>query len=276
MIAIQGYEGSFHQIAARQFFGEDSAVLPCATFGEVVQHTSHNAAVSAGLMAIENSIAGSILPNYTLLNQGHVHIVGEVYVPIRQHLLVYPGVSCSDIREVHSHPMALLQCQEFLTARNWQMVETVDTALSARHLRERQWRHIAVVAGSLAAELFQVEIAVADIHTAVNNYTRFLVLQRTGYSVPDANKASLLFHITHTCGSLAHVLAGIAARGLNICHLQSLPVPATVWQYAFYVDVEFARQEQWCSLLEYLRYATTTFHVYGVYKSGRELQEKTV
>lgn len=274
-IAIQGYEGCFHQVAAREFFGDDIAVLPCATFRDVVQCASNNVAVEAGIMAIENSIVGSILPNYALLHKGNVGVVGEVYVPIRQHLLVYPGVHLSSVREVHSHPMALLQCQEFLSAQNWQVVETVDTALSARHLREQQWRHRAVVAGSLAAELFQVEIAVANIHTSATNYTRFLVLQREHCSVAESNKASLSLHIAHTRGSLAHVLAGIAAHGLNICHLQSLPIPDATWHYAFYLDVEFSAQEQWLAALEYLQHSTTSLHVYGVYKSGKNNSGKS-
>lgn len=274
VIAIQGYEGCFHQIAAHAFFGSDSAIQPCATFHDVVQSVCRGE-VYAGVMAIENSIVGSILPNYALLHKSGVRIVGEVYIPIRQHLLVYPGVRECDIREVHSHPMALFQCQEFLAARSWNIVETVDTALSARHVREQQWRDKAVVAGSLAAELFQLEIAVADIHSVATNYTRFLVLQHVDClpSETHGNKASLLFSINHTCGSIARVLSGIAACGANMSHLQSIPIPNAAWQYSFHIDIEFCSQEQWDAVLESLRITTNSFHLYGVYASGRTLQE---
>ena len=141
-ISIQGFEGSFHQIAARQFFGKETEVLPCATFREVVEAVKDRSA-EAGMMAIENSIAGSILPNYNLLQRSGLHITGEVYLPIRQHLLVNPGVTLDDIREVHSHHMALQQCMDYLLQHNWKLVETEDTALSAKHIHQHKNKHTA-------------------------------------------------------------------------------------------------------------------------------------
>jgi len=177
-IAIQGYEGSFHQEAARKFFGQKVEVIPCATFYEVVKIASDKQSSDGGIMAIENSIAGSILPNYNLLQTSSLTIAGEVYLQINQHLLVNPGVQLQDIREVHSHPMAIQQCLGFLHSHNWKLVETEDTALSAKHVHQHKSKHIAAIASKLAAELFQLEIIAPNIHTMKNNYTRFLILKR--------------------------------------------------------------------------------------------------
>src|SRR5829696_5276719 len=144
-------------------------------------------------MAIENSIAGSILAKYNLLHKSNLAIVGEIYLPIRQHLLVNPGVKLEDIQEVHSHPIAILQCMDYLVNHNWKLVETEDTALSAKHIHQRKSKHIAGIAGKLAAELFQLEIAAENIHTEKANYTRFLVLQREKLDVQNADKASISF-----------------------------------------------------------------------------------
>src|ERR1700742_444239 len=158
-VSIQGYEGSFHQVAAREFFGNEVQVITCATFRDVIRIASNPAESEGGVMAIENSIAGSILPNYNLLQKSSLRVVGEIYLQIRQHLLVNPGVQLEDIREVHSHPMALLQCIDFLEKHpEWKLVETEDTALSARHLQQHRNRHTAAIASRLAANLFGLEI----------------------------------------------------------------------------------------------------------------------
>src|ERR1700742_21981 len=158
-VSIQGYEGSFHQVAAQHFFGKDVEVITCATFREVVRVALSRKESDGGVMAIENSIAGSILPNYNLLQKSSLKVVGEIYLQIRQHLLVNPGVQIEDIREVHSHPMALLQCIDFLEKHpEWKLVETEDTALSARHLQQHRSKHTAAIASRLAANLFGLEI----------------------------------------------------------------------------------------------------------------------
>src|SRR6476469_1265809 len=178
-VSIQGYEGSFHQIAAQQFLGKEVTVLPCATFKEVVKIAASKES-DGGFMAIENSIAGSILPNYSLLQRSNLKIGGEIYLQIHQNLLVNPGISLNDIREVHSHPMALLQCMDYLEQYpNWKLVETEDTALSAKHLHQHRSKHAAAIASTLAAELFQLSILAPSIQTNKNNFTRFLYLQRT-------------------------------------------------------------------------------------------------
>src|SRR5688572_9405457 len=177
-IAIQGYEGSFHQEAARHFFGKDVEVIPCATFRDVIKIASNTKESDGSVMAIENSIAGSILPNYNLLQKSNLKVTGEVYLHIKQNLMVNPGVRLEDVREVHSHTMALQQCYDFLDNHKWKLVETDDTALSAKHIHQHKSKHIAAIASKLAAELFDLSIIAPGIQTMKNNYTRFLVLQR--------------------------------------------------------------------------------------------------
>lgn len=267
IVSIQGFEGSFHQIAARQFFGKDIGIMPCATFHDVVEATKKGE-TDASVMAIENSIAGSILANYNLLHKSSLSIAGEVYLPIRQHLLVNPGVKLEDIREVHSHPIAIQQCIDFLSQYNWKLVETEDTALSAKHIHQRKSKHIAGVAGKLAADLFQLEIAAENIHTEKNNYTRFLILQKKAVEQPDANKASLSFHTDHSRGSLARVLTKIAEGGINLSKLQSFPIPSNAWRYNFHADLEFESMAQLQAVLKEIEPVTETVKVYGVYKNG--------
>ena len=270
-IAIQGFEGSFHQVAARRYFGDDHALATCATFGQVVRHVVAGTA-DYGLMAIENSLVGSILPNYALLQKHDVAVTGEVYLHIRQHLLALPGQALADLHEVHSHPMALLQCADFLGSHgHWRLVETEDTALSAQRIREHRRPGIAAVAGALAAELYELEIVAADIHAEPANYTRFLVLERRNPSrppAPDATKASLYFHTSHAQGSLVKVLARIADLGLNLSKLQSYPRPGRTWQYGFHADVEFDAPAQLATLLRELAPVTEHLHVLGAYRRG--------
>lgn len=269
-IAIQGFEGSFHQVAAQRFYGASTAVLTCATFREVVAKAQHDERCAGALMAIENSIAGSILPNYNLLKKSGLRIIGEVYLEIGQNLLVYPGTPLSAIREVHSHPMALLQCQDFLDRHSWKLVETEDTALSARHIQQNQSRHIAGIASTLAAQLYGLDVAAADIQTMKHNYTRFLVLSRDA-GAPEtapANKASVYFHVHNEKGSLAKVLQVIAGCGIDLSKLQSFPIPGSNWQYSFHADLEFEHRAQLDQALKQLDKVTTELHLYGVYAAG--------
>ena len=269
-VSIQGYEGSFHQIAAQQFLGQDVEVIPCATFREVMQVASSKES-DGGFMAIENSIAGSILPNYSLLQKGNLKISGEIYLQIHQNLLVNPGVSLNDIREVHSHPMALLQCSNFFEQHpHWKLVETEDTALSAKHLHQHRHKHAAAIASTLAAELFQLSILAPSIQTNKNNFTRFLYLQRTDAAEngADVNKASVNFYTDHTRGSLARVLQKIADAGINLSKLQSMPIPEREWQYSFHADMEFETRSDFERVLQSLKDVTEHLKVYGVYKKG--------
>jgi prephenate dehydratase len=269
-IAIQGFAGSFHQLAAHQYFGPETAVTPCATFAEVVRQVARGTA-AGGVMAIENSIAGSILPNYNLLQQSELRVTGEVYLPIRQHLLLLPGQTLADLREVHSHPMALLQCADFLNQHpEWKLVETEDTALSAQRIREGHLTGIAAVAGQAAAELFDLEVGAADIQSVPENYTRFLIIN-TAENAPQsatANKASVYFHTSHTKGSLARVLNKIADHDLNLSKLQSFPQPGRAWQYFFHADLEFDHADQFHEVLRDLEPLTEDLRVLGLYQRG--------
>ena len=270
-IAIQGFEGSFHQAAARQFFGNEVEVICCSTFREVVKIADNRNESDGGLMAIENSIAGSILPNYNLLQKSKLKIVGEIYLQVNQNLMVNPGITLEDIREVHSHPMALLQCSDFLEKYNWKLIETEDTALSAQHVHQHRSKHIAAIAGELAAELFRLDIIAPNIHTQKNNYTRFWVLENEALAkeINDANKASLIFQTDHSKGSLARVLTKISDADVNLSKLQSMPIPGSDWRYSFHVDCEFTHLEQLNEVLKSIAPLTADVKVYGVYKNGK-------
>jgi prephenate dehydratase len=270
-VSIQGYEGSFHQVAARQFFGKEVEIIPCDSFRQVVKIAGDSKKSDGGVMAIENSIAGSILPNYNLLQKSALVVTGEVYLPIHHHLLVNPGVRLEDIREVHSHSMAFLQCADFLDKYHWKLVETSDTASSARYIRQHNCTHVAAIAGKLAAELFELKALVSNIHTMKSNYTRFLILQREELAeeVPDADKASVTFQTDHSRGSLAKVLTVIADGGINLSKLQSLPIPGSDWKYSFHADMEFDSREQLEAVIKKIKPVTEAIKVYGVYKKGK-------
>jgi prephenate dehydratase len=270
-VYIQGYEGSFHQAAALHFFGKNTQVVPCATFNEVVKKTSLKDELVKGVMAIENSIAGSILPNYSLLQKSNLAIIGEVYLQIDQNLLVNKNVELDDIREVHSHPMALQQCLDYLDKYNWKLIETEDTALSARHIHQHKSKHIAAIASKLAAELFDLKIIAPHIHTMKNNYTRFLMLQHSdlAQTVVNANKASVNFHTDHSKGSLAKVLTSIAEADINLSKLQSFPIPGSNFKYSFHADLEFETTAQFETVIENMKPITEYLRIYGVYKNGK-------
>jgi prephenate dehydratase len=269
-VAIQGYEGSFHQEAVQIFFGEKTNILACARFQDVVKSVTDPSLCDAAVMAIENSIAGSILPNYSLLRNSELVISGEIYLQIRQNLVVNPGITLKDIKEVHSHPMAILQCLDYLNQFDWKLIETEDTALSAKHIHQRKSKHIAGIASNLAASLFQLDMIAPDIHTMKNNYTRFLVLQRKENSEPvkDANKASVTFHTDHSRGSLAKVLTLIADAGINLSKLQSYPIPGSDWKYSFHADMEFENKDEFENVIEIIKPAISDLKIYGIYRKG--------
>jgi len=270
-ISIQGFEGSFHQVAAEQFYGKQTKVICCATFKEVIKIAGDKKQSDGGVMAIENSIAGSILPNYNLLLKSNLKIVGEVYLQIKQNLLVNPGVKLEDIREVHSHPMAIQQCFGFLDKYNWKLVETEDTALSAKHIHQHKNKHAAAIASRLAAELYDLNVIVSNIHTLKNNYTRFLVLQKQDNvnEVAGADKASINFFTDHSKGSLARVLTKIADEGINLSKLQSMPIPGSDFKYSFHADMEFDNIEQFKNVIQKIGTLTEGLIVLGVYKNGK-------
>jgi prephenate dehydratase len=270
-ICIQGYEGSFHQVAARYFFGKEVEVIPCDTFRELVRLSSDKKLSAGGIMAIENSIAGSILPNYNLLQKSNLKVIGEVYLSISQNLMVNKGVKLEDIKEVHSHPMAILQCLDFLEKNEWKLVETEDTALSAKHIHRNRSKHAAAIASKLAAELYEMDVIAPDIQTMKNNVTRFLVLQREkeAAEVTNADKASLYFQTDHSKGILAKVLATIASGGINLSKLQSMPIPGSNFKYGFYADMEFDSRRQLDKVMASIASMTNNLKMFGIYKKGK-------
>jgi prephenate dehydratase len=205
-----------------------------------------------------------------LLQKSNLAIVGEIYLHIRQHLLVNKGVQLTDLKEVHSHPMALLQCLDYLEKHPWKLVETEDTALSAKYIHKHHSKHTAAIAGKLASELYNLEIITPDIHTLKNNYTRFLILQgkEDAMVVDGANKASLYFETAHSRGSLSKVLTKIAQRGVNLNKLQSMPIPGSDFKYGFYADMEIKNANELQKLLEVIDPLTNNVKVFGIYKQG--------
>ena len=271
-IAIQGIEGSFHQEAARNYFGKDVEVICCSAFKEVLKIAGNSKESHGGVMAIENSIAGSILPNYSLLLKSNLQIIGEVYLQINQQLLANPGVTLEDIKEVHSHHMAIQQSLEFLDKHNWKLVEREDTASSAKHVQKHKSKHIAAIASKLAAEIYDLEILAPNIHTLKKNYTRFLVLQKEGTPVDNtnANKASIVFHTDHNKGSLVKVLTKISDRNINLSKLQSMPLAGTDFKYMFHADMEFDHIKQFNEVIKDIESSTQMLKILGVYKEGKK------
>ena len=273
-VSIQGYEGSFHQIAAVNYLGKDVQVIPCATFSEVAKIAANAKKSDGGFMAIENSIAGSLLPNYALLQKSNLKIAGEIYLHINQNLMVNPGVVLEDIREVHSHPMALLQCIDYLEKHpHWKLVETEDTALSAKYIHQHKHKHAAAIASKLAAELFNLKMIAPKIQTNKNNYTRFLFLQREELisNVNNANKASISFQTDHSKGALVKVLAKIAEANINLSKLQSMPIPTQEWQYRFHADLEFESLDDFENAVDAIKKVTAELRIFGVYRKGETI-----
>ena len=266
-IAIQGYQGSFHHIVAEQYFGPEIELLTCDTFREVARRTKSGEA-AFGIMAVENSIAGTIIANYGLLQEAGVQVAGEVYLHVVQNLMALPGATLDDITEVESHPMALQQCHNFLdTHPDWRLVESEDTALSARNVAERGDKHVAAIASESAARLYGLDILAPDINTIKNNYTRFVIIKVQDLLIdPKADKASLYFKTDHRQGSLVRALEVL--DGVNMSRLQSHPIPAEPWHYMFHIDIEFPSLEVYSANLERLIRATEQVHVYGVYPSA--------
>ncbi len=271
-IAIQGYQGSFHQIVAEQYFGPGTEIVPCATFREVARRTKSGEA-AFGVMAVENSIAGTIIANYGILQETGVQVAGEVYLRIVQNLMVLPGTKIEDITEVESHPMALQQCHNFLdTHPDWRLVESEDTALSAKNVAERGEKNVAAISSESAAKLYGLEIIAPDINTIKNNYTRFVIIKVQDLLIdPKADKASLYFQTDHKQGSLVRALAVL--DGVNMSRLQSHPIPAEPWHYMFHIDIEFPSLEVYSANLERLIRATEQVHVYGVYPGALKKNE---
>jgi prephenate dehydratase len=276
-IAIQGFEASFHEIVAIQYFGADIETVECATFPKLFS-VMENGQADYAVCAIENSLAGSILPNYAHLRNSNLEIIGEVYLRIEMNLMALPNQSIDQIEEIHSHPMALLQCQGFFeNYPNIQLVESNDTALSAREIKEKHIKHRAAVASKRAAELFGLEIIAADIHDNKRNFTRFLILAQRhpelvsgSSSASTINKSSISFRAHHTAGSLAKVLTVIGNHSINLTKIQSLPVVGEEWQYYMYADLEFEDVDSYKKMLLEIEPLTKELKILGEYTQGKK------
>ncbi|MFL9843024.1 prephenate dehydratase [Flavobacterium rhizosphaerae] len=270
-IAIQGIKGSFHHQVATVWFGRDAELEECLSFHVLVQSLVNKEATT-GIMALENSIAGSIIPNYALIDHNNLHIIGEHYLNISMNLMALPGQTIADIKEVHSHPMALLQCNEFFRQfTEIKLVESADTAESARFIQQNNLKGIAAIGSPAAAELFDLELLAENIHNIQNNQTRFVIVKTQNSAVPEAdiNKASVKFTLEDTPGSLATVLNVMNNCKLNLSKIQSMPIAETPFKYSFFVDVVFEKYKHYQKAKSILELMTTEFKVLGEYKNGK-------
>ncbi|MEO1434735.1 MAG: prephenate dehydratase [Bacteroidota bacterium] len=267
-VAIQGIEGSFHDQACRELLGNKASLVECSTFSEVFK-TVDGELASHGLIAIENSLVGTILSNYRLLRTSDMQVTGEVNIPIAHQLMALPGTTIEQITEVRSHPMALRQCREFFEQHPWiRLIEDMDTASCAKTLAHEQVAHRAVVASERAAELYGLEIIATNIQTHPENYTRFLLLEPQDEAVPssESNKASISFHVSHTVGTLAEVLQFIASCRMNLTKIQSMPLERKPWEYYFHLDMEYKRAEDFQNMLYFLKSKVSDLKVLGTYE----------
>lgn len=271
-VSIQGYPGAFHEVAARHFFtNRPLEIVAAHTFEDVIEQLLAGKSDTA-LMAIENTLAGSLMSNYELLNSHDLRITGEVYLRIKQNLMALPGTSLEDLREVYSHPIAIAQCRKYFQQYpNIRLIEAADTALSARHVKESGDISRGAIAATTAAELYELNILAAGIETNPLNHTRFLVLNRDKYGGQDSgNKVSLSFTTSHEAGCLYQVLAILAAYKINLTKIQSRPIIGKPWEYRFFVDFIAAGAIGWEQALESIRPITKELKVLGVYQEGEK------
>ena len=266
-VAIQGIAGSYHDIAARNYYeGEEIEIIPCDTFREVITTIKKDPSV-VGLMAIENTIAGSLLQNHELIRESGLSVTGEYKLRISHSLVALPGSSIHDITEVNSHPIALMQCADFLdTLPNAKVVEKGDTAMSARWIAENQLKGHAAICGKLAARIYGMEVLAEGIETNKRNFTRFLALADRWVADDivrdsDKNKASLVFALPHTAGSLSKVLAVLSFYDMNLSKIQSLPIIGREWEYLFYVDLTFTDLTRYRQALDAIRPLTKDLNI---------------
>lgn len=270
-IAIQGIKGSFHHQVVKEYFSENVDIDECLSFEELIDSLIAGKSDQA-VMAIENSIAGPIIPNYALIDKNNLHIIGEHYLNIQQNLMALKGQKIEDIREVHSHPMALLQCMDFLKQYpNIKLIEDKDTAETARRIQEKQLTGIAAIASETAAEMYNLDIIASSIQTIKNNMTRFVIIKKQNSFLPESeiNRASIKFELDHKRGSLAAVLNVMSDCKLNLTKIQSLPKIETPWKYSFFVDVTFEKYEDFAKAKALLNIMAEYFKVLGEYKNTR-------
>lgn len=266
-IAIQGIKGSYHHEVATQLFGATVVLDECLSFDALAASVTEKA-TEAGVMALENSIAGSIIPNYALIDKNDLHIVAEAYIRIEHQLMALAGTNINDIKEVASHPMALLQCKDFFaTQPHIKLIEDADTAEVAQRIAQHQINGLGAIASKTAAQLYGLDIVAPNIHSLANNATRFVVVKTEANTSEDIDKASLKFVLDHKRGSLAAVLNVLSDCKLNLTKIQSMPVVETPWKYSFFVDVTFDEVKDYTKAIQLLEIMTESLKVLGAYKN---------
>ena len=269
-IGIQGVQGSFHHQVALHYFNDTVDLDECLSFETLVDNLISNKSAAA-VMAIENSIAGSIIPNYALIDKNELHINGEYYLDIHQNLMALPNQKIEDITEVHSHPIALLQCTDFLKQHpHIKLVEDTDTAATAHRIYQNNLIGIAAIGSKTAASLYNLNIISPEIQTINNNRTRFFIIGKNKTPIAEdlINKASVKFILNDTPGSLATVLNVMNNCKLNLTKVQSMPIIETPFQYSFFVDVVFDKYKHFEKAKKIIELLTTHFKVLGEYKNG--------
>jgi prephenate dehydratase len=268
-IAIQGGIGSFHEIAAISQYGSENIVTNCCrTFSELVAAVEQNIA-DIGLIAIENTVAGSLIGNYALLEGAQVNVIGEILLRIEQNLMAMPGQSLQAISEVYSHPIALMQCSRFLESLpNIRLIESDDTALSAAKIKKDNTMGAAAIASKRAAELYGLEILSEGIETNKRNFTRFLIIvnkNSTETSISNPDKASISFTLPHKTGSLAKVLSVFMFYDISLTKIQSIPVIGKEWEYHFLIDLVFSDFSMYKQSLTAINPLISGLHILGEY-----------
>ncbi len=275
-VAIQGIAGCFHDIAAREYFrDEEIEVVDCETFKDVFDTMKKDPAI-LGAVAIENTIAGSLLGNHKLLQESGLKIAGEQKLRIKHNLVALPGQKIEDIHEVHSHPIALMQCQDFLKKnKHIKAIESDDTASSARRVANEGKIGVGAICGELAAEIYGLEILERGIETNKRNFTRFLIVGDP-WVVEDLNKgkspnkASLVFTLPHEEGSLAKVLSILSYYGLNLSKIQSMPLIGREWEYQFFISLSFNNYLHYTQAITAVTPLLKDLQILGEYQEGRQ------
>ncbi len=268
-VSIQGIQGSFHEDAARQYFDEEIEIAECKSFRKVCELIDQDK-VDYAVMAIENSIAGSILQNYSLIRDFHLRIIGEIYIHIQMNLMVLPGVRKKDIKEIYSHPVSFLQCAEYLEKYfpNAETKELGDNAAVAKLIAKEKITYAAAISNLRSAKLYGLEVLEKGIESNKKNYTRFLVLAKHSNSSDLANKASLCFEVGHFHGALAKVLNTFAEHEINLTKIQSLPIIGKPNEYSFHVDVEWDSIENYEKAIHMVLKSVSSLAILGEYIRG--------
>ncbi|MCG6190576.1 MULTISPECIES: prephenate dehydratase [Maribellus] len=268
-IAVQGIAGSFHEDAALKYFNEEIEVVECKSFTSVCELIDADK-VDYAVMAIENSIAGSLLKNYQLIRDFHLRIIGEIYLHIQMNLMVAPGVKKQDITDIYSHPVALQQSMEFIEKYfpNAKLHEGLDTAAAARLICDEKPKNAAAIANLRAAEMYNLEILETGIESNKKNYTRFLILSKHGNPTEGTNKASICFEVGHFYGALAKVLNIFAENRINLNKIQSVPILGKPNEYTIHVDIEWEKTKNYDKAIHQVLKNATSLSILGEYTKG--------